>query len=168
MRVLILLLVAVPTFAQDPPGGKCQAPVRPEHVVSNWSGVACAWVSLAALANRTGDTALAATASRQPGPLRDPNSIPATCKAHGVACEMIRDAGKLPEFLTRHVTNGKRPCAIGVYSGRHVVLVTHYEHGVRVGTVGNQPGGGEPRMWLWADYLATLQPDGLAYCLTGK
>lgn len=133
----------------------------------NWSGFACAWVSLAALANRAGETSLSATAMTYPGPLRDPDHILVACRAAGVACEMSRDARGLSDFLTKHVTNGRRPCAIGVYGGRHVVLVTHYEAGVRVGTVGNAPGGGEPRMWSWADYLGVLQPDGLAYTLPG-
>jgi hypothetical protein len=54
-----------------------------------------------------------------------------------------------------------------VYGGSHVVLCTHFEYGVRVGTVGNNPGGGEPRMWTWDEFVNTLRPDGMAFCLPG-
>lgn len=168
MRVfafVALFLSAALASGQCPPGGTCQAPIRPDHVVQNLTGRQCAWVSLAALANRAGEPTLAATATAHPAAIMGVGEIADCCQAVGVKCEV--NAGALTDFLTKHVTNGHRPCAIGVYGGSHVVLVTHFEAGKCVGTVGNLPGRGAPKLWAWDEFLTVLRPDGLAYCLPG-
>jgi hypothetical protein len=166
MRLSVFLfLFAAAASGQCPPGGTCQAPVDRKAVPDNTSGRQCAWVSLSALANRAGQPALAAAALAHPGPLRSVSEVEGCCAAAGVKCEA--NGGSLSDFLTKHVTDGHRPVAIGVHSGRHVVLCTHFEAGKCVGTVGNNPGGGEPRLWDWNEFNSVLRPDGLAFCLPG-
>lgn len=161
-RLLLALLLAAPLAAQPP--AEWHAPV-PRSAVGDNDGVRCAWLSLAALADRAGHPALAADARKKPGPLYDPNEVARFCRAAKVDIDLIRDRAGLDAFLTRHVTEGRRPCAVGVYDATHVVLVTHFEAGKRVGTVGNGVNNGEPKMWTWDEWRTVLRPDGLAYAL---
>lgn len=159
----------VPQFVASAPAvtddANCQAPVPAEFRCRNMTGVQCAWASLRTMALRARMTRLADLCARKSGPLWSPSEIEAACRECGVAIERVGpgDHERLFGFLERHVSNGKRPCWIGVQHGRHAVLCVHFERGKRVKLLGNSS-----TPWVfefsWDQFLA-YGPDGLAFAL---